>query len=106
MFFYAKSSKIPDFDYLCSWKQSIEAMETITLRYDATNPGLRGLMAALLALDGVSEVKTAKAAKPGAKKKTKKERFLDDLTKAAKQAVEISESASKGYTVDELLAAL
>ena len=81
-------------------------METITIRYDATNPGLRGLMAALLALDGVSEVKTAKTAKSGAKKKTKKERFLDDLTKAAKQAVEISGKSPKGYTVDELIAGL
>ena len=81
-------------------------METITIRYDATNPGLRGLMAALLALDGVSEAKTAKPAKSGAKKKTKKERFLDDLTKAAKQAVEISGKSPKGYTVDELITAL
>ena len=106
MFFCVISSKIPDFDYLCSENNSIEAMETITIRYDATNPGLRGLMAALLALDGVSEVKASKAVKSGAKKKTKKERFLDDLTKAAKQAVEISESSPKGYTVDELMAAL
>lgn len=32
-------------------------METITLQYDAHNPGLKELMAALLKLDGVKEVK-------------------------------------------------
>ena len=36
-------------------------METITLRYDATNPALRGLMAAFLKLDGVTKVKSEKA---------------------------------------------
>ena len=38
-------------------------METITLQYDASNPALRGLLAAFLKLDGVKKVKTAKAAK-------------------------------------------
>ena len=35
-------------------------METITLRYDATNPALRALMAAFLKLDGVTKVKSTK----------------------------------------------
>ena len=39
-------------------------METITVRYDATNPVLRALMAAFLKLDGVTKVKTAKSAEP------------------------------------------
>jgi len=33
-------------------------METITLQYDATNPALKGLIAALLKLDGISKAKT------------------------------------------------
>ena len=36
-------------------------METITLRYDASNPALRGLLAAFLKLDGVTKVKTEKS---------------------------------------------
>ena len=35
-------------------------METITLQYDATNPALKGLIAALLKLDGISKAKTTK----------------------------------------------
>ena len=35
-------------------------METITLQYDATNPALKGLIAALLKLDGISKAKPAK----------------------------------------------
>jgi len=35
-------------------------METITLQYDATNPALKGLIAALLKLDGISKAKTPK----------------------------------------------
>ncbi len=35
-------------------------METITLQYDATNPALKGLIAALLKLDGVSKIKTSR----------------------------------------------
>ena len=38
-------------------------METITLRYDATNPALRGLLNAFLKLDGVTKVKTPKVSK-------------------------------------------
>ena len=40
------------------------AMETITLRYDATNPALRALMAAFLKLDGVTKVKVTKSVEP------------------------------------------
>ena len=32
-------------------------METITLQYDATNPALKGLIAALLKFDGISKVR-------------------------------------------------
>ena len=35
-------------------------METITLQYDATNPALKGLIAALLKLDGIRKLKTKK----------------------------------------------
>ncbi|MCR5038650.1 MAG: hypothetical protein K6A94_04870 [Bacteroidales bacterium] len=35
-------------------------METITLQYDATNPALKGLISALLKLDGISKAKTTK----------------------------------------------
>ena len=35
-------------------------METITLQYDATNPAIKGLIAALLKLDGISKAKTKK----------------------------------------------
>ena len=35
-------------------------METITLQYDATNPALKGLIAALLKLDGISKEKKKK----------------------------------------------
>ncbi|MBQ8957303.1 MAG: hypothetical protein IJ057_02170 [Bacteroidales bacterium] len=35
-------------------------METITLQYDATNPALKGLIAALLKLEGVNKLKTSK----------------------------------------------
>ena len=38
-------------------------METITLQYDASIPGLKGLITSILKLDGVTKVKTAKAAK-------------------------------------------
>ena len=38
-------------------------METITLQYDATNPALKGLIVALLKLDGISKVKTSKRSK-------------------------------------------
>jgi len=35
-------------------------METITLQYDASNPAIKGLIAALLKLDGISKAKTKK----------------------------------------------
>ena len=35
-------------------------METITLQYDATNPAIKGLIAALLKLDGISKARTKK----------------------------------------------
>jgi len=35
-------------------------METITLQYDATNPALKGLIAALLKFDGISKVRATK----------------------------------------------
>lgn len=35
-------------------------METITLQYDATNPAIKGLIAALLKLDGIRKLKTTK----------------------------------------------
>ena len=34
-------------------------METITIQYDATIPGLKALIASLLKLEGVKKVKTA-----------------------------------------------
>ena len=47
-------------------------METITLQYDATNPALKGLIAALLKLDGISKAKTTK-------KKTGLDEAIDDF---------------------------
>ena len=47
-------------------------METITLQYDATNPALKGLIAALLKLDGISKAKTTK-------KKSGLDEAIDDL---------------------------
>ena len=41
-------------------RKQIKNMETITLQYDATNPALKGLIAALLKLDGISRAKTTK----------------------------------------------
>ena len=38
-------------------------METITLQYDASIPGLKGLITSILKLDGVTKVKTAKVSK-------------------------------------------
>ena len=35
-------------------------METITIQYDATIPGLKSLVASLLKLEGVKKVKTAR----------------------------------------------
>ena len=35
-------------------------METITLQYDASNPAIKGVIAALLKLDGISKAKTKK----------------------------------------------
>lgn len=43
-------------------------METITISYDATNPAIRGLLAAFLKLDGVTKVSASKSTKPAAKK--------------------------------------
>lgn len=37
-----------------------KTMETITLQYDATNPALKGLIAALLKFDGISKVRATK----------------------------------------------
>lgn len=37
-------------------------METITIQYDATIPGLKSLVASLLKLEGVKKVKTAHVA--------------------------------------------
>ena len=39
-------------------------METITLQYDASIPGLKSLMASLAKLEGVTKVKTSKADAP------------------------------------------
>ena len=49
-------------------------METITLQYDATNPALKGLIAALLKFDGISKVRTTK-------KKSGLDEAIDDFKK-------------------------
>ena len=66
-------------------------METITVRYDATNPALRGLMAAFLKLDGVTKVKTVKNAEP-------------DYTKEiARRAAGVKSGKIKTRPIEELL---
>lgn len=69
-------------------------METITVRYDATNPALRGLMAAFLKLDGVTKVKTAKASEPS----------KDYAKEIARRAAGVKSGKIKTRPIEKLLA--
>ena len=66
-------------------------METITVRYDATNPALRGLMAAFLKLDGVTKVKSVKTAEP------------DYAKEIARRAAGVKSGKIKTRPIEELL---
>jgi hypothetical protein len=66
-------------------------METITVRYDATNPALRALIAAFLKLDGVTKVKTAKTAESGYAKEI------------ARRATGVKSGKTKTRPIEELL---
>ena len=71
--------------------QNKRIMETITVRYDATNPALRALMAAFLKLDGVTKVKTAKTTEP------------DYAKEIARRAAGVKSGKIKTRPVEELL---
>lgn len=74
-------------------------METITVQYDATNPALRGLMAAFLKLDGVKKVATKT-------KETEKKRFLDELKEAGREAKQLARKRTSTRTLDDIIAEL
>ena len=79
-------------------------METITLTFNPDSPFAASVEAFLKTVP--EGVKVSKSIKPLRKRKTEKERFLDSLVKAAKQAEELASKPHKSYTEDELIAAL
>lgn len=74
-------------------------METITIQYDATNPAIRGLLAAFLKLDGVTKVKTKTASKERGSK------HCNDYAKEiSRRAAGVKNGKIKTRPIEELLA--
>ena len=79
-------------------------METITLTFNPAMPYAASIEAFVKSLP--QGVKVSKEVKPRRKTKTKKERFLANLAKAARQAEDIASKPHKAYTSEELIAAI
>ena len=71
-------------------------METITICYDATNPALRGLLAAFLKLDGVTKVATKT-------EEDEKKRFLKELKEAGVEAKQLARKCTATRTLDDII---
>lgn len=79
-------------------------METVTLTFNPNSPFAASVEAFLKTVP--QGVKVSKSVKSVRKRKTKKERFLDNLVKAAKQAEELASKPHESYNEDELLASI
>ena len=71
-------------------------MATITINYNAKNTAIRGMIAALLKFDGVTEVPA----------KAEKTRFLKELQTAGREAKQLARSHAKKRTLDDVIAEL
>ncbi|MBQ6771292.1 MAG: hypothetical protein IJP44_10000 [Bacteroidales bacterium] len=80
-------------------------METITITFNPNSPFATSVEAFLKTVP--HGVKVSKEMKPARKRRTRKERFLASLTKAAKQAEELASKPHKSYsTSEELIASI
>lgn len=79
-------------------------METVTLTFSPNIPFAARIDAFLKTVP--PGVKVSKIVKPRRKRKTEKERFLAELTKAGQQALDIAKKNPEGYTADELIASI
>ena len=76
-------------------------METVTLTFNPDSPFAASVESFLKTVP--QGVKVTKSVKPARKRMTKKERFLAELKKAARQAEELAKKPHKTYTADELI---
>lgn len=80
-------------------------METITLTFNPNSPFAASVEAFLKTVP--QGVKVSKEVKPARKRRTRKERFLASITKAARQAEELASKPHKSYnTSEELIASV
>ena len=79
-------------------------METITLTFNSNSPFAANLEAFLKTIP--QDVKVSKSVKPARKRITKKERFLDELKEAGREAKQLAKKHTATRTLDDIIAEL
>ena len=76
-------------------------METITLTFNPNSP--LGVHINAFVDDLPDAVKVSKSVRPARKRRTEKERFLDELAKAAEEARQLARKRTATRTLDDII---